>query len=62
MTDDRETFIDLLNRSGVDYNASEKDAVVVETDQPNVFVQLRFGDPGPLQAVEIVDWNEMRRA
>ena len=63
MTDnDRETLISLLNRSGIDYDASEKDLVVVETDHPNVFVELRFGDPGPLQGVKILDWNGVRRA
>lgn len=61
-TDDRELLIEILNRSGVDYDASEKDAVVIETDQPNVFVELRFGDPGPLEAVIVKDWSGIRRA
>lgn len=62
MTDDRDAFLDLLNRSGLDYDPTNKDTVIIETDQPNVFVELVFADPGPLTAVRIVDWNEVRSA
>lgn len=55
-------MIEILLQSGVDYDASEKDTVVIETDQPNVFVEMRFDDPGPLKSVSIVDWNQVQRA
>ena len=60
--DAREAMIEVLTQGGIDYDASEKDTVVVETDRPNVFVEFRFGDPGRLEAVRIVDWSTMRNA
>jgi hypothetical protein len=51
--DDREALIDILNRSGVDYDASEKDTVLVETSVEGTFAEFVFGDPGPLRAVNL---------
>jgi hypothetical protein len=62
MTDnDRETLIALLNRSGADYDASEKDSVVIETIQPNTFVEFRFWPGnGVISNVAVLDWNGVR--
>jgi hypothetical protein len=61
--DDRESLIELLNRSSVDYAASDQDAVVIETNQPNVFVEFRFWPGnGILSNVAVQDWNGVQRA
>ncbi len=63
MTDnDRETLISLLNRAGVDYDASDSDSVVIETERPNVFIEVVFWPGnGTLSKIAVQDWNGMHR-
>jgi hypothetical protein len=61
--DDRELLIEILNRSGVDYDASEQDSVLIETNEPNVFAEFRFWPGnGRLSNVAVQNWNGVRDA
>lgn len=54
---DREQIITILNRTGIDFDASSKDVLVIETTESGVFVEMKFGGAGQLEAVGIFNWG-----